>query len=255
MADGRDGSPVEAVVPGVWRVRCGFVNVHLVEDEGRVAVFDAGLRGDERRLETALRAIGRSPRDVTDVVLTHSHVDHMGFAAWAEARLGATVHLHPRSRSMAVAPSSRQMSEEGPRRYLRHRAFWSTVLTLVRRGGFTAQAVRAPRELTPGSALDVPGRPVALHTPGHCEGHTAFVLEDRGVVLTGDALVTYDTYTGATGPGILSRGVNLDSAGALRSLDLLAELPDRLVVAPGHGAPWTGGLHDAIECARAAGLH
>ena len=59
-----------------------------------------------------------------------------------------------------------------------------------------AGATRAERltEVTPFAAesgpLDVPGHPVPVPTPGHTSGHCAFHLPDRGVLITGDALIT-----------------------------------------------------------------
>jgi glyoxylase-like metal-dependent hydrolase (beta-lactamase superfamily II) len=35
--------------------------------------------------------------------------------------------------------------------------------------------------------LDVAGRPVVVHTPGHTCGHCCLHLPDRGVLLAGDA--------------------------------------------------------------------
>lgn len=64
----------------------------LVEGEGRLMLVDAGLghKYDERfaglyaidhetaTLERSLKALGFSPRDITDVFLTHLHFDHVG---------------------------------------------------------------------------------------------------------------------------------------------------------------------------------
>lgn len=62
-------------------------------------------------------------------------------------------------------------------------------IALVRR-------VRGTLPLAPETTLDVPGRPRVLATPGHTYGHVALHLPDRDAVITGDALVTLDPYTG-----------------------------------------------------------
>ncbi|WP_374068742.1 MBL fold metallo-hydrolase, partial [Rhodococcus sp. CX] len=59
-------------------------------------------------------------------------------------------------------------------------------------GALTVKGVRDVEKLSTGTALDVPGRPVAAHTPGHTDGHCILHLADRGVVFSGDALVTLD---------------------------------------------------------------
>jgi glyoxylase-like metal-dependent hydrolase (beta-lactamase superfamily II) len=97
--------------------------------------------------------------------------------------------------------------------------------------------------------LDVPGRPRVVFTPGHTAGHCALHLADRGTVITGDALVTLDPYTGHTGPQIVARAATADSAQALRSLDHLAATRASVVL-PGHGEPWLEGIQAAVEHAR-----
>jgi glyoxylase-like metal-dependent hydrolase (beta-lactamase superfamily II) len=103
-----------------------------------------------------------------------------------------------------------------------------------------------------GETLDVPGRPTVVHTPGHTHGHCALHLPDRGVVLAGDAFVTWDPYVASDGPKIVSGAATADSAQALASLDALAAL-DAGTTLTGHGEPWTGPLAEAAERARAIG--
>jgi glyoxylase-like metal-dependent hydrolase (beta-lactamase superfamily II) len=109
--------------------------------------------------------------------------------------------------------------------------------------------VESLMSLSPGAVLDVPGRPRVVFTPGHTAGHCALHLADRNAVITGDALVTLDPYTGHTGPQIVARAATADSARALRSLDDLAATR-AAVVLPGHGEPWSDGIQAAVEHAR-----
>ena len=50
--------------------------VTLVRDEGRVLVVDPGMVPSRAALLGSLRALGVSPEEVTDVVLSHHHPDH-----------------------------------------------------------------------------------------------------------------------------------------------------------------------------------
>jgi glyoxylase-like metal-dependent hydrolase (beta-lactamase superfamily II) len=58
--------------------------------------------------------------------------------------------------------------------------------------------------------LDVPGRPRMIHAPGHTPGNAAMSLEDREVLMVGDALATIDLVSGESGPRLLPRFVNDD---------------------------------------------
>ena len=83
-------------------------------------------------------------------------------------------------------------------------------------------------------------------------GNAALFMEARGVLLTGDALVTHNILTGRTGPQIMPAAFNRDSRQALQSLDELPTTPMTLL--PGHGDPWTQGAAEAIRIAKRTGI-
>jgi glyoxylase-like metal-dependent hydrolase (beta-lactamase superfamily II) len=103
-----------------------------------------------------------------------------------------------------------------------------------------------------GEQIDVPGRPRAVHAPGHTPGSAAILLEGRRALLTGDVMAMENPLTGRLGPQIMPSGLNLDTAQALASLDALHGIDADLLL-PGHGDPWTQGVTEAITRARAAG--
>jgi glyoxylase-like metal-dependent hydrolase (beta-lactamase superfamily II) len=97
--------------------------------------------------------------------------------------------------------------------------------------------------------LEVPGRPRVIHTPGHTFGHCAFLLEDRGVLVAGDQLITHPWVTGGNGAiTTMPREINEDNAAVRSSLDII-ERVDAEIVLVGHGDPWR---HGAAEAARQA---
>lgn len=51
---------------------------------------------------------------------------------------------------------------------------------------------------------------------------------------------------------VVAGAATADSAQAIASLDALADL-DAAVALSGHGVPWTGGMREAVDRARAAG--
>jgi glyoxylase-like metal-dependent hydrolase (beta-lactamase superfamily II) len=127
-------------------------------------------------------------------------------------------------------------------------------LHLARKGAFTAPKVPNVRTFRADQRLEeVPGSPQAIALPGHTLGSTAYLFADRGLLFTGDALVTYDGLTGHTGPTLVCRGFTHESAAALAALDHLDGL-DAAMLLPGHGQPFTAGPHAAAQQARQAGL-
>src|SRR4249920_4087429 len=74
-----------AFAPGVWRVptqKFDLINSYVFRDgDGQVTLVDTGLKWAPKRILSALKGIGSGPSDVTRIVLTHCHSDHVGGAA------------------------------------------------------------------------------------------------------------------------------------------------------------------------------
>ena len=100
--------------------------------------------------------------------------------------------------------------------------------------------------------LDVPGKPRAVHTPGHTPGNAALYFQDQDAVISGDTLITHNPLTGRTGPQVMPSGFNRDTAQALASLSALENLNVETIF-PAHGDPWHGPIGQAVQLARAAG--
>lgn len=89
-------------------------------------------------------------------------------------------------------------------------------------GGARYRPVATVEPLIDNAALDAPGHPRVLHTPGHTAGHCSLFFTDRGVLFTGDALVNFGYATGKRGLGL--HRFNEDRAGAAASLERLAQV-------------------------------
>ena len=231
------------VAPGIHRLGNELVNFYVVEDGGELLLVDAGLPGFRGQLEAFLAG-----RRIGSVLLTHAHSDHVGVAE-AVRQAGATVYVHEADEEMARTGKYPE-TEGSMRRYLRYGATWRLLYAGARAGG-----VRYPKiaEVTTfdGSA-DLPGRPQVIHTPGHSNGHVAFLFPDRGALLAGDALCTWNPLTGRDGPQIMPGAFAVSSEQAMASLARLEPL-EAGVLLPGHGDPWTGGVAAAVARAREAG--
>jgi glyoxylase-like metal-dependent hydrolase (beta-lactamase superfamily II) len=231
------------VANGVYRLGTAHVNFYVIDEGGRLTVVDAGMPGYWRGLRAGLSAMGRSVADVEAVVLTHAHVDHVGFAEQVR-RDGATVHVEERDAGTKV--------RKFPPLHLYWRpTSWPFLLEGLRNGLLKTPPVTAFNTFTDGDVLDVPGAPRAIATPGHTSGSCALHLPLRGVLMTGDAMVTFDPYTQGKGPRLLLPQVNENHEQARASLTRLADV-DAEILLPGHGDPWKGNPATAVEQALAA---
>lgn len=241
-------TPVE-VAPRVYRLGSKVVNWYLVEDGGRLTAVDAGLPGFGAHLEADLRTLGRRVEDVHAVVLTHSDSDHTGLVPKLR-EAGARVMIHEADEQTLREPAPKG----GDGRPARMAAlmwrprFWRFMGHMARGGGGHPARIDGARTLADGEILDVPGSPRVVHTPGHTAGHSALLLEDRGVLFVGDALCTVNPLTGRSGPRVMPFG-NLSDDTSLASLAAIEGL-EAGVLLPGHGQPWHGGPGAAVARAR-----
>lgn len=242
---------VSEVVPGVWRAGTRYVNWYVVDGGDGLTLVDAGLPGYRSQLDRSLAEIDKSVSDVRAVVLTHGHIDHIGFAdVLYEA--GATVHLHPDDVSLAHDPKSNKTDSKSLK-YLAWPGTLAFIAHAMRQGVTKPSAMPDAVALVGGAVADVPGQPVVTHAPGHTDGSCVLEFREHGVVFVGDLLCTLSFFSGRSAdPQLQTRASNRNSAQAMESLDRLHGIEARTVL-PGHGAPWRDGVEAAAASARRIG--
>ena len=236
------------VADRVHRLGDRYVNWYVIEDRGRLTVLDAGFPAHWPQLPALLAANGWTLADVDAVLLTHAHADHLGGAERLRRDANVRVLVHP-----ADADAARAGGAPPPTRELlaaMRRPFFARYLVhIVRSGGARVPPLAEVSAFADGERLDVPGRPLVVHTPGHSPGECVLQIEDRDVLFSGDALVTLDTATGYVGPSLLTPPFVRDPEQALESLTRIEAITAGTML-PGHGEPWHGGVADAARLAR-----
>ncbi|MBA3529254.1 MAG: MBL fold metallo-hydrolase [Propionibacteriaceae bacterium] len=240
---------IKDVADGVHRIADSYVNCYVLEGETGVSLIDTGLPSMWSQLMEGLEELNHAPAEISAIVLTHAHFDHVGCAARAKEELQVPIWAHVEDHYLAAHPY--RYKHEKPRLIypLRYPRAIRILAAMTKAGALSVRGVQGLQQLEPNAILDIPGRPRIIFTPGHTAGHCALHLGDRSTVITGDALVTLDPYTGHDGPQIVAGAATADSAQALASLDLLAATRASTVL-PGHGEPWLTGIQAAVDHAK-----
>lgn len=235
------------VADGIYRLGTRYGNFYALEDRGKFTLIDTGVPGYYEQLAELLDSREKSLSDIDAILITHHHQDHIGNAERLRAASEGRVFVHPADAPIVTGRERRPRANLAPFiwrpwliRYLSH---------LIRNGVLRPPAVADTHDLSDGEVLDVPGSPRVIHAPGHTPGSCAVFLDKRGVLLSGDTLVTLDTTRGKRGPCILTGAFTADDALAFASLDLLSKTKADLLL-PGHGEPWTNGVEEAVRIAR-----
>ncbi len=71
----------------------GIIAAYLIPHAHGAVLIESGPGSTIPALIKALAKHGFSPNDITDVLLTHIHLDHAGAAGWL-AQQGARIHVH-----------------------------------------------------------------------------------------------------------------------------------------------------------------
>jgi glyoxylase-like metal-dependent hydrolase (beta-lactamase superfamily II) len=226
------------------RIGSDFVNSYLVEDAAGVTIIDAGLPGHWRELQKELTLLGRSLDDVRGIVLTHGDTDHIGFAERLRQQNGISVYVHELDAARARGEVKKPNTGWGP---IRVRPLMGFLWYSARHGGLRIPPVREVVTFTDGAVLDLPRSPRIIHIPGHTPGSVAVHVPAADALLVGDAMTTGNVLTGELGPR--PAPFTLDPEAALASLAKL-ETVEATWVLPGHGAPWRGGVAEAVRQVR-----
>ena len=159
------------IVPRVHAVRAIGSKAHLiVEDE--ITLIDAGHRGSGRMVRRYLERIGRSERDITRIVCTHGHPDHIGGVAEIAAASGATIHMHPADAERLRISFRDVLADRKPGPIL----------------AFLTRPIQDPRPLLHGDVLPVLGGLHVVHTPGHTPGSICLYAPSARLLFSGDVL-------------------------------------------------------------------
>lgn len=183
-------------------------NCFIVGGGGTGVLFDPG----DEAARIAL-AVEQTKLEISQIVITHAHIDHVGAVAALVDEYACPVLMHAEAEPML---------EQLP----------NQALMMGLRFGKVPKVDGYIEDEQVIEVGDLSFR--ALYTPGHAPGHLAFYCEEEGLVISGDAL-----FAGSVGrvdlPGgsmeVLIRSIN----------ERLLTLPDTTVVHPGHGPETTIG--------------
>lgn len=239
------------VQPGIFQLRVAYTNCYLVKTDEGLTLIDSGLPRTWPLLTSLLRALGAHPSDISAVLLTHAHFDHVGMAYRLQRDHHVPILVHPGDVRLAQHPFS--YAHEAPRLpfQLKHPGGLPMLGRMLGAGALWTRGVEARPELIAGEPVAAPGNPVPILSPGHTDGHVGFLLPEAGILFSGDALVTLDPYTGRRGPRVIAPAATNNMRRALASLDAFRSL-DAPLVLTGHGEPWRRGAQEAVDHAREA---
>ena len=152
----------------------GTIAAYLIPHPHGAILVECGPGSTLENLKGELARLGLKPSDITDVFVTHIHLDHAGSAGWW-ARQGARIHVHPVGAPHLENPT--KLLESASRIYgEKMDELWGEFLPVPPEKLVTHEDQQM---------IEIEGINIkALDTPGHAYHHFAYIYRD--VCFTGD---------------------------------------------------------------------
>jgi len=149
-----------------------FAFVYLIFGD-KIHLIDSGVAGAEAAIWEYIINQGREPKEVSSLILTHSHPDHIGSAGRIKNQTGCTIFSHKLEQEWIENPE--KQFEERP---------VPGFQTLVE------GPVSVDNLLEGGEILELEKDIIfkIIHTPGHSKGSISVFFEEEKCLVTADAL-------------------------------------------------------------------
>jgi glyoxylase-like metal-dependent hydrolase (beta-lactamase superfamily II) len=152
----------------------GAIASYLIRHNGGCILIESGPGSTQINLKARLAELDLRLEDISDVFLTHIHLDHAGAAGWL-AQQGARIHVHPVGAPHLLDPekllssAARIYGEDMDRLWGQFLPVPEDQLSILQDG----QVVQI-------GSLSLQ----AIETPGHAEHHFVYLFED--ICFSGD---------------------------------------------------------------------
>jgi glyoxylase-like metal-dependent hydrolase (beta-lactamase superfamily II) len=155
--------------------RPNTIGVFLIPHSKGAVLVECGPGTTIPTILKNLATFNLSPSDITDVLLTHIHLDHAGSAGWWATAHGATIHVHDVGAPHLIDPS--KLIASATRIYGEQmESLWGEFIPVPQNH---INPLQDNDEIIIGSL-----RFTALDTPGHANHHMSYLLD--GVCFSGD---------------------------------------------------------------------
>lgn len=149
-----------------------FVYAYLIYGD-QICLVDSGVAGSEAMIFDYVTKTGRDPREISRLVFTHSHPDHIGGSLAIKKQTACQTAAHPDACPW-IEDVDRQYSER----------------PIANFHELVAGPVKIDIGLKDGDRLDLGDGTVleVTHTPGHSKGSICLLFKEDGALITGDAV-------------------------------------------------------------------
>jgi hydroxyacylglutathione hydrolase len=199
-------------------------NVYLVIDGKEMLVIDTGTSGNAKKIVSYIQKIGRQASEVSTIILTHYHMDHVSSAKELKDLTKAKVAAHFEDADFVAG----KKPFPKPKNIL-----FRAVSSFIKPTPVEVDVV-----LKEGDRI---GNLTVIYVPGHSPGSIALFDEQRKILFAGDTL-RFDGNKISGSP----KQFAWDTAKEKKSIEKMSKL-DFNIMLPGHGAVLKANASKAVK--------
>jgi glyoxylase-like metal-dependent hydrolase (beta-lactamase superfamily II) len=164
------------IIEGIHRVdeassNMAHSNVYLLINKNELVVVDTGTSGNAKKIVEYIQKIGHQPSEVSTIVLTHYHMDHVGSAKELKDLTNAKVAAHVEDADFVAGKKPFPKPKN---------LFFRAVSSFIK-----PTPVEVDIALKDGDKL---GNLTVIELPGHTPGSIALLDAQRKALFVGDTL-------------------------------------------------------------------
>lgn len=170
-----------------------FVNLYLIEGDSGLTLIDCGPKTKDtyEHLRDYLQGIGKGFHDIKNVIITHYHVDHYGFAGELRKLSDISIIMHEMEAPLVDSYDSTftYWVDEGLR-YGMPSGLIKDIKRLYELVPGMISHARIDEVVRDGQKVSVNGDVYeVIWTPGHSPGHICLYNREKRIAFTGDHLL------------------------------------------------------------------
>ncbi len=214
--------PIDLIYAGLNRTMASYL---IPGVDGRFMLIETGPYSLYPQLEDAIAELGFDPHNLTDILLTHIHLDHAGNAGALAVRYGANVWVHETGAPFLIDPERLISSSR--------RVYGADFDELMK--GAEPLPESSVITVNDQDEFELHGRSFrVLHTPGHAGSHVSYLMDGKDL-FTGDSAGIRFPGTAFVKPATAPPEIDLN-AWLLSIERMQATRPERIL--PTHFGPY-----------------
>jgi len=215
------------IFEGVHQVDGVKGNVYLLIYDDELTVIDTGMPKNTQKILDYVRKINRQPLNISKILLTHCHIDHVGSAYELKRITNARVGVHQEDADF-VSGKKAMPAPKGA----------MYVVFKIASPFFKFRPVEPDVILKENDKVD---GLIVIHTPGHTPGSISLYDPVRRVLFSGDAVMFVKGKVSCP-----PERFTLDMCQAIKSIKKIPQL-DFDIMLSGHGEPLKPNASKRIE--------